>query len=126
MVRRSQRSTKPANQSFAQLESNETQTTPCPLESAVQDCEDLSKLSALELMRVAMERNKDPAMDRILMALSEKLQVDVSGYVVSEKKSRSIVVAGLPEANPDLRPSERQLDLEMKLMQLLDVINVEC
>ncbi|EYB97204.1 hypothetical protein Y032_0142g2297 [Ancylostoma ceylanicum] len=77
-------------------------------------------------MRVAMERNKDPAMDRILMALSEKLQVDVSEYVDSEKKSRSIVVAGLPEANPDLRPSERQPDLEMKVTQLLDVINVEC
>ncbi|EYC42445.1 hypothetical protein Y032_0531g3023 [Ancylostoma ceylanicum] len=68
----------------------------------------------------------DPAMDRNLMALPEKLHVDVSEYVDSEKKSRSIVVAGLPEANPDLRPSERQLDLEMKIMQLLDVINVEC
>lgn len=44
----------------------------------------------------------------------------------SEIHGRSIVIANLDEALGDTRPSERQKDLECKVSDILDVVNVEC
>ncbi|VDL86540.1 unnamed protein product [Nippostrongylus brasiliensis] len=73
-----------------------------------------------------MEVNKDPAVQLLLVALGEKIPQMRSDNVEDEERSRSIVVSGLIEANHTLPASARQRDLESKIDQLLDVLDVEC
>ncbi|XGW11318.1 hypothetical protein V3C99_012652 [Haemonchus contortus] len=71
---------------------------------------ELDKISAADLLRTIIERNKDPLLEPLLIALSDKIPREFSESINSEKKARSIVVYGLEEAGAELRPSERQKD----------------
>nr|CDJ82952.1 unnamed protein product [Haemonchus contortus] len=87
---------------------------------------ELDKISATDLLRTIIERNKDPLLEPLLIALSDKIPREFSESINSEKKARSIVVYGLEEAGTELRPSERQKDLEEKVTKVLDALKVEC
>ena len=88
--------------------------------------DDLSRMSAAELLKLLLEKNKNPAIKTLLLALSKKIPCDAAEVVGSEKQSRSIVISGLPEADHSLPPSERQMQLESKITKVLDTIDVEC
>ena len=42
------------------------------------------------------------------------------------KRSRTIVISGVAEPPPNLRASERALDLNKKLDDIFDVLNIDC
>ncbi|VDO81275.1 unnamed protein product [Haemonchus placei] len=58
---------------------------------------DYSKLSVNELLLNIMETNKDPVVAQMLSALCDKMPKDFADHLVKEKRSRSIVLAGLKE-----------------------------
>ncbi|XGW11675.1 hypothetical protein V3C99_012840 [Haemonchus contortus] len=87
---------------------------------------DFHNLSTQELLQAISERNKDPVIDRMLKALASKIPEEVSAGIEAEKRGRSLVIAGLPESSPNLRPSAKQSELEAKVGDLLDVLGVEC
>ncbi|XGW16282.1 hypothetical protein V3C99_001610, partial [Haemonchus contortus] len=93
---------------------------------AVPDEKDLRKLSASELLKALLKRNTDPIVGKMLNVLSEKISNEISEQVEAEKRARSLVVSGIDEAPHQLKPSERQKDLENKVADLLDVLEVEC
>ncbi|KAK6060387.1 hypothetical protein COOONC_01955, partial [Cooperia oncophora] len=88
--------------------------------------EDLSKFSAKEILYAIQQRNKDPIIDQMLEALVTKLPQEISEGIDAEKRARSLVISGLPEAPVDMRPSARQDDLDSKVCKLLDILRVEC
>ncbi|KAK6042077.1 hypothetical protein COOONC_20418, partial [Cooperia oncophora] len=61
---------------------------------------EFSNYSASDLLKAIMERNSDPIIGRMLR---------FSTSVEAEKRSRSLVISGLEEAPPQMRPSEKQL-----------------
>ncbi|KIH65752.1 hypothetical protein ANCDUO_03926 [Ancylostoma duodenale] len=62
----------------------------------------------------------------MLDALSEKFQKGFSEVLEAEKRSRSLVISGIEEPPEGLRPSERRKDLESKVNDILDAIDVDC
>ena len=87
---------------------------------------DYSRLSAGEIMNAILERNKDPEIERMVLALIPKIPQEVADTMESEKRARSLVVHNLVEAPADLPPSHKQRDLEDKVNHLLDLLDVEC
>lgn len=87
---------------------------------------DYSKLSAEELMNAILERNKDPVIEQMMMALISKIPQKVHDAVEEDKKSRSIVLIGLPEAANEMAPSAKQRHLEGQVSEILDVLDIEC
>ncbi|XGW02668.1 hypothetical protein V3C99_014589 [Haemonchus contortus] len=65
-------------------------------------------------------------MEKMIVALSEKIPCESREYVEAEKRARSLVVSGLEEAPAHLKPSERQKQLEGKVADLFDALQVEC
>ncbi|EYC40800.1 hypothetical protein Y032_0596g436 [Ancylostoma ceylanicum] len=89
--------------------------------------EDLDKMAASALFKSILEVNKDPRVERLLLALSGKISHDAfSAYLESEVRARSIVISGIEEASENSLPSERQADVELKVSKILDIIKVEC
>ncbi|RCN43968.1 hypothetical protein ANCCAN_10083 [Ancylostoma caninum] len=72
------------------------------------------------------QRNDDPEVKMMLDALSEKIQKGFSEVFEAEKRSRSLVISGIEEPPDGLRPSERRRDLECKVNDILDAIDVDC
>uniref|UniRef100_A0A0N4W6U4 Uncharacterized protein n=1 Tax=Haemonchus placei TaxID=6290 RepID=A0A0N4W6U4_HAEPC len=68
--------------------------------------------------------NHDPAIENMLIALSEKIPMDFSDLLESDKRGRSIVISGLEDGQGGLQPSVRQRDLEV--FRVLDALDVEC
>uniref|UniRef100_A0A7I4XYW4 Uncharacterized protein n=1 Tax=Haemonchus contortus TaxID=6289 RepID=A0A7I4XYW4_HAECO len=83
-------------------------------------------LSASQLIKAVLERNTDPEIEKMLLVLADKVPKEMSELLEAEKRSRSIVLSGLEEAPPHSLPSEKQRDLESKVFDILDVLNVEC
>ncbi|XGW34529.1 hypothetical protein V3C99_018446 [Haemonchus contortus] len=73
---------------------------------------ELDKISATDLLKAIIEHNKDPLLEPLSIALSEKIPREFSESIKSEKKARSIAVYDLEEAGTELRPSEHQKDLD--------------
>ncbi|KAL6739036.1 hypothetical protein Aduo_012526 [Ancylostoma duodenale] len=127
MVRKTQRATKLVSPSIERLVVSDHQdTSTTTTRQNPGDIEDPLNLSALELVKAILDINRDPAVERLALALSQKICIDVSKVANEEKRSRSIVISGFPGAAPNLRLSDRQIDLENKVMELLDVVDVEC
>ncbi|XGW34564.1 hypothetical protein V3C99_018472 [Haemonchus contortus] len=61
----------------------------------------------------------------MLIALSEKIPMEFADLLESDKRSRSIVISGLEEGQDGLPPSARQRDLEDKVAEVLDALDVE-
>ncbi|VDO36388.1 unnamed protein product [Haemonchus placei] len=87
---------------------------------------DYAMLSASQLLKAVLERNTDPVIEKMLLALAEKIPKEMSELMEADKRSRSIVLSGLEEAPSHSLPSEKQRDLEAKVSDVLDVLNVEC
>ncbi|VDO13923.1 unnamed protein product [Haemonchus placei] len=90
------------------------------------EAENFHNMSAMELIKSIMELNQDPAIESMLVALSEKIPMEFSNLLESDKRSRSIVISGLEEGRDGLCPSARQRDLEDKVARVLDAVDVEC
>ncbi|EYC12491.1 hypothetical protein Y032_0047g1510 [Ancylostoma ceylanicum] len=87
---------------------------------------DLMEMSIEGLLGLAMERNNDPVMERILSILSKKIPKHAVEDPDSEKRSRSIVISGLPEAEGDVRFQDRQSHLENQVSDVMEALKVEC
>nr|CDJ90946.1 hypothetical protein HCOI_01249700 [Haemonchus contortus] len=83
-------------------------------------------MSAMELIKSIIELDHDPAIENMLIALSEKIPMEFADLLESDKRSRSIVISGLEEGQDGLRSSARQRDLEDKVARVLDAVDVEC
>lgn len=96
-----------------------------PVENNVGDI-DYSSMDFFEILNCIVSKNTDPAISRMLEALQTKIPQLLAEAANSDKKNRSLVVAGLPESPPDWKPSEKQKDLESKVGELLDALKTEC
>ncbi|KAL6733767.1 hypothetical protein Aduo_004388 [Ancylostoma duodenale] len=86
----------------------------------------LSDMSVRDLTEYIVSRYKDPVIEKLLSALMEKISKQCHCECDAEKRARSLVISGLPEPSEDLRASEKQMDLEGKVNQILDVLDVDC
>ncbi|KAK6045148.1 hypothetical protein COOONC_17348 [Cooperia oncophora] len=68
---------------------------------------DYNKLTVNELINSIMELNKDPVISQMLAILSEKIPKEFSDLVDKERRSRSLVIAGVMESESGLPPSAR-------------------
>ncbi|KAK6045761.1 hypothetical protein COOONC_16734, partial [Cooperia oncophora] len=95
-------------------------------QTTLSDSSNFASMSAMELLKSIIELNQDPAIENMLIALSEKIPKEFSDFLEGDKRERSIVIAGLEEAQGELPPSARQSDLEGKVSKVLDALDVEC
>ncbi|KAK6044486.1 hypothetical protein COOONC_18009, partial [Cooperia oncophora] len=114
------------SQSLNVLRTDSRSETPALTEPSVRAEVDYSKMTANEVLKLIIERNKDPIISHMLVALSEKIPREFADYLESEKRARSIVIAGIAESSANISPSERQSELETKVSGVLDVLQVEC
>ncbi|KIH65489.1 hypothetical protein ANCDUO_04190 [Ancylostoma duodenale] len=87
---------------------------------------DYRGMTVQDLILSIGQRNDDPEVKMMLDALSEKFQKGFSEVLEAEKRSRSLVISGIEEPPEGLRPSERRKDLESKVNDILDAIDVDC
>ncbi|KAK6735835.1 hypothetical protein RB195_018842 [Necator americanus] len=83
-----------------------------------------SELSASDLISSIAERNKDPVIGKMLAVLAEKVKTDFVEQLEADKRSRSMVISGLPESGGSSSSSERLDDLEEKVNEILLSLNV--
>ncbi|KAL6726537.1 hypothetical protein Aduo_008500 [Ancylostoma duodenale] len=86
----------------------------------------LMEMSIDGLLGLAMERNNDPVMERILSILSKKIPKHSVEDPDSEERSRSIVISGLSETDGDVRFRDRQAHLENQVSDVLEALKIEC
>ncbi|XGW10718.1 hypothetical protein V3C99_012323 [Haemonchus contortus] len=80
----------------------------------------------MELIKNIIELNQDPVIGNMLIALSEKIPMEFSEFIESDKRSRSIVISGLDEMQGAPTASTRRRDLEEKVSTVLNALDVEC
>lgn len=88
--------------------------------------DEVAKMSVSDLMNAITDRNKDPVVAKLIEGLRAKLKLELVEAVEAEKRSRSLILSGLPESAVDKPPSTKQLELESKVSEILDHIGVEC
>ncbi|KAL6741903.1 hypothetical protein Aduo_015110 [Ancylostoma duodenale] len=82
-----------------------------------------------DLIAFIKERNRDPVIEsalQTLSALAAKIPMELSAQVEAETRARTIVISGLEEADSRMLPSQHQADVEKKVTEVLDVLNVQC
>ncbi|KAK6733498.1 hypothetical protein RB195_017322 [Necator americanus] len=62
----------------------------------------------------------------MVLALKTKITREVADRVEAEKRGRSIVISGLAEMGADRSLIERQRDLEEKVANVLDALELDC
>lgn len=87
---------------------------------------DYATMSTADIMNLILEKNRDPEIDRMVRVVLSRIPQELRDAVEADKRSRSLVISGLPEADPSLPPSEKQRDLESKVSEVLDAVDVEC
>ncbi|VDL72913.1 unnamed protein product, partial [Nippostrongylus brasiliensis] len=90
------------------------------------DLPDVSSLSAAELLEKAIDLCDNALISHYLKNLGKKLAHAVHEGYEQERRSRSVVISGLPEANANSSSLARQRDLQDKVDRLLEVLDVEC
>ncbi|KIH65141.1 hypothetical protein ANCDUO_04539 [Ancylostoma duodenale] len=88
--------------------------------------EDYNSMPANEIVRCIFELNPDPAIKQLALALTERIPHDNALCAEEDRRSRSIVISRIPEADLSLPPMKRQRDLDQKVVDLLDVLKIEC
>lgn len=96
-----------------------------PQGSSVLDV-DYAKMTTFDILKAIIEKNKDPEIDKMAKVVLDRLPHEMKETVEAEKRGRSLVVSGLPEADEQLQPSAKQRYLEGKIREILDVLMVEC
>lgn len=84
---------------------------------------DTAKIAVSQLAAKALEINKDPLANELLLALKIKIPAEATE---SDKCDYSIVISGAEEAADNYSASDRQSDVEKKVRELLDFLDVEC
>ncbi|EYC38448.1 hypothetical protein Y032_0715g1768 [Ancylostoma ceylanicum] len=87
---------------------------------------DVNEMSIQDIANCIFTRNKDPVIEQLVQALVEKFPKQGYCNCAIEKRSRSIVLSGLPEPSEELRASEKQAELEKRVTDILDVLEVDC
>lgn len=87
---------------------------------------DYSQMTASALLHCIREKNTDPVIGRMLSLLSDKLQEEIHSAVEGEKRSRTVVISGVPEPPEGLSACERAADLKKKVDDIFNVLNVDC
>ncbi|KAK6733715.1 hypothetical protein RB195_017462 [Necator americanus] len=71
-----------------------------------------SEMSASDFISSIAERNKDPVIGKMLVVPAETVKTDFVEQLEADKRSRSIVISGLPESGGFSSSSEMLDDLE--------------
>lgn len=87
---------------------------------------DFNQMSAHDLISSIIARNRDPVIDQMLRALSDKIPKDFSDAIEAEKRARSLVISGIEEPDQSLGASEKSRFLQERVNEILDVLNVDC
>ncbi|EYC30261.1 hypothetical protein Y032_0005g2544 [Ancylostoma ceylanicum] len=100
----------------------------CPIEAAheIHYCAAQGIDHTEDIANCIFTRNKDPVIEQLVQALVEKYPKQGCCNCAIEKRSRSIVLSGLPEPSEELRASEKQAELEKRVTDILDVLEVDC
>ncbi|KAL6742020.1 hypothetical protein Aduo_015220 [Ancylostoma duodenale] len=67
-----------------------------------------------------------PEVQRITTEILCRMEEAGNAAVDAEIRGRSLVIVGLPEAPENARATERQVDTETKVGEILDILDVEC
>ncbi|KAK6763045.1 hypothetical protein RB195_023662 [Necator americanus] len=86
---------------------------------------DIESLSCAGIINEILERNTDPVIEKMVLALKTKITQKMADGVEAEKRGRSIVITGLAELGADRSLTERQRDLEEKVSNVLDAPEVD-
>ncbi|WKY11231.1 hypothetical protein Q1695_003081 [Nippostrongylus brasiliensis] len=89
------------------------------------DLDEFRNYSVSELLNSVLEHNTDPIMERMIIALSERFRSIAANGAEEDRRSRSIVIAGLPEEPNELPPSRRQVQLQASVIEVLDALDVQ-
>ncbi|KHJ96697.1 hypothetical protein OESDEN_03337 [Oesophagostomum dentatum] len=87
---------------------------------------EFSSLSGVEIIAAILERNIDPVIERMVLALRDKVLLEFVDVVNKEKKERSILITGLTNWGQDKPLFERQKNLEQNVAEILDILKVDC
>lgn len=91
---------------------------------------DYSNMPIAEILGLMAERNTDPEISKTIDAVVKKFPDELSklsiNAVESEKRGRSLVISGLPEAEPNTSLTAKRKDLEEKVSGVLEVLQVDC
>ncbi|KIH68579.1 hypothetical protein ANCDUO_01081 [Ancylostoma duodenale] len=81
-------------------------------------------------MQAVIARNNDPIIDQMMRALlskyRERTTKDIADYVEAEKRGRSLLISGIDESTASQPLKSRQTDLEKKVCNILDALDVDC
>lgn len=131
MPRSTQRSTRSASSLANKRNDSNDGTVNCSQaksphpESGFSDV-DFNALSSEEIISAMLERNTDPVIEKMILALRNKLPQEIRDGVEAEKRGRSIVISGLEEWGMDKPLLERHKHLEERVADILDALNVDC
>ncbi|EPB74438.1 tRNA ligase class II [Ancylostoma ceylanicum] len=70
---------------------------------------------AMDLIQSIIRRNKDPEINKMLAVLADKVSADFKEQLEEDKRSRSVVVSGLPESGNGTHATESLEDLEIPI-----------
>ncbi|KAK6730638.1 hypothetical protein RB195_007232 [Necator americanus] len=87
---------------------------------------DVESLPCAEIINEILERNTDPIIKKMVLALKTKITLEVAEGAEAEKRGRSIVTTGLAELSADESLIERHRDFEEKVANVLDAFEVDC
>ncbi|KIH45622.1 hypothetical protein ANCDUO_24337 [Ancylostoma duodenale] len=87
---------------------------------------DFATTPSAELWASILERNTDPVIERMVLTLKSRLPHEATDAVEAKKRIRSIVICGLSEWGLDQPLCVRQKDLEEKMANILDSLEVDC
>ncbi|KIH44879.1 hypothetical protein ANCDUO_25088, partial [Ancylostoma duodenale] len=62
----------------------------------------------------------------LLSKQQERIKKEVADYIDAEKRGRSLVISGIDEPSASLPLKNRQADLEEKICNILDALDVDC
>ncbi|KIH46096.1 hypothetical protein ANCDUO_23853, partial [Ancylostoma duodenale] len=74
---------------------------------------------------LAILEEKAPEAVPLLNQLITALRPNPKDIVESEKRSRSIVISGMPETGRELTASQRQAHTELSVIKMLDALDIE-
>ncbi|EYC32408.1 hypothetical protein Y032_0003g1556 [Ancylostoma ceylanicum] len=91
----------------------------------VQDPHKPSDTQVLVGKLMAILEEKAPEAIPLLDELITILQPDPKEIVENEKRSRSIIISGMPEAGKEFTASQRQAHTELSVVKILDALDIE-
>ncbi|VDL80495.1 unnamed protein product [Nippostrongylus brasiliensis] len=96
-------------------------------------CPDYSSMSVFEILSLVLAKNTDPEINGMLQAIVGKLpqfvkevaKEEAKDVYATEEREHSLIFAGVPEAPQNLKVSEKLADLDKKISNIFDILEVE-